>query len=97
MMSRIDSFDSRLGILEAQSGIVTLSDGTKFIPSSGLKLMRLALKFKRDTGIDPRLVDFEERDRKELRCFAKWQPGPDRGQLAAMVADLAHGVVERSA
>jgi len=96
-MSRIDSLDSRLGILEAQSGVVVLEDGSLFIPSSGLRLMRLALKFKRDTGIDPRLVDFEEKDREELRCFSIWTPDPHHGQLWLMVADLARGIVERSA
>jgi len=96
-MSRIDILDSRLGILEAQSGVVTLPDGSRFIPSSGLRLMRLALKFERDNHLKPKLSDFKEQDREELRCFSIWTPDPHHGQLWQMVADLARGIVERSA
>lgn len=94
-MSRIDSIEARIADLESPSGVVVLDDGTRFIPSSGLRVMRMTLKFERDHHRKPKLSDFEEKDREELRCFSIWTPDPHHGQLWQMVVDMARGIVAR--
>ena len=91
-MSRIDSFDARLDALEQSGGYVTLDDGSKFRPSSGLALMRSAIKFERDNGREPKLADFSMERASLWKLWAKWYP--EKGELAKMVSDLARRICD---
>jgi hypothetical protein len=97
-MTRIGSLSARLRELEASQGYVTLDDGSKFKPqNSGISLLRVCLLAGRDLGREPVLSDFGPYEQEQLKHYAKWTPDPSRhGQLAAMVADTARGIIERS-
>ncbi len=92
-MTRIDSISTRLQELEDASGYVILPDGSRFKPCSGLRLMRLAIRFKREHHADPKLSDFSEADQEQWRGFAKW-PSPPSG-LRTMVTSMAREIVGR--
>lgn len=91
-MSRINSFDNRLDALEAEKGYVTLDDGSRFRPSSGLALMRSALKFERDNGREPKLADFSMEQADLWQKWALWHP--EKGELAKMTSDLARRICD---
>lgn len=94
-MSRINSFDNRLDALEAEKGYVTLDDGSRFRPSSGLALMRSALKFERDHGREPKLADFSMEQGDLWKKWALWHPtATTHGSLAEMVSDLARRICD---
>lgn len=94
-MSRIDSFDARLDALEAEKGYVTLDDGSRFRPSSGLALMRSAIKFERDNGREPKLADFSMEQADLWKKWSRWHPSPTtHGSLAEMTSDLARRICE---
>ena len=96
-MRRIDALWNRLESLEQSKGWIDLDDGCKFKPqNSGISLLRACLLAKRDLGREPVLSDFGPDEQEQLKHYAKWTPDPSRhGQLAAMVADMARGIVER--
>lgn len=92
-MSKIDALASRIDAIEDASGLVELSDGTRFKPSSGLRLMRQALLFERENGREPELSDFPEEDADLLKQWAKL-PTP-KPRLAKMTADFARRIVAK--
>lgn len=91
-MSRISSFDARLDALEQSGGYVTLPDGSKFRPASGLSLMREAIKFERDHGREPKLADFSMERADLWQRWAEWHP--EKGELAKMTSDLARRICD---
>lgn len=94
-MSKIEKFDNRLDALEAQKGYVTLPDGSKFRPGSGLALMRSAIKFERDNGREPKLADFSMERADLWKKWSKWRPAPTtHGSLAEMTSDLARRICD---
>jgi len=97
-MSRIAALWNRLESLEQSEGWIVLDDGSKFKPQhSGISLFRACLLAGRDLGREPVLSDFGPDEQEQLKHYAKWTPDPSRhGQLAAMVADTARGIVERA-
>lgn len=97
-MSRIDSLSDSLESLEQSEGWIVLDDGSRFKPQhSGISLLRACLLTGRDLGREPVLSDFGPDEQEHLKHYAKWTPDPSRhGQLAAMVADMARGIVERA-
>lgn len=97
-MSRFDALSARLESLEQSEGWIVLDDGSKFKPqNNGISLLRACLLAGRHLGREPVLSDFGQDEQEKLKHYAKWTPDPSRhGQLAAMVADKARGIVERS-
>lgn len=97
-MCRIDALWNRLEALERPKGWIVLDDGSKFKPQhSGISLLRACLLAGRDLGREPVLSDFDMDEQEQLKHYAKWTPDPGRhGALAAMVADTARGIVERT-
>jgi hypothetical protein len=94
-MTRIDCLSARIRELEDIIGYVTLPNGTRFKPcGSGLRLMRLAIRFKRDHHADPKLSNFSEKDQEQWRGFAMWLSPP--GELGKMVLNMARELVDRS-
>ena len=94
---KIRNLENRIGHLEANSKLVTLSDGSKFRPSgSGLSLMREIICIEK-SGREPMLSDFSEEDQEQLRCYSLWNPDPVQyGAISVMVSDMARKVVHKS-
>jgi hypothetical protein len=94
-MAKIDKIDSRLNAIEQSGGYVTLPDGSRFRPGSGLALMRQALLFERDHGREPQLSDFPEDTAAMWKKWAQWHPPKTASCSAAeMVSDLARKICD---
>ena len=89
-MSRIDGLLSRITDLERQEGFITLSDGSKFKPGSGIDLLRHQIRLRRDLSREPDLADYPPDIQEEIRQFAKWTPDRDKyGQISVLAVELS--------
>ncbi len=94
-MSRIDGLLSRITDLEKQEGIITLSDGSKFKPGSGIDILRNQIKLRRDLGREPDLGDYPEDVQETIKSFSKWTPDRDKyGQISVLAVELCRKLME---
>ena len=94
-MSRIDGLLSRITDLERQEGFITLSDGSKFKPGSGIDLLRHQIRLRRDLSREPDLGDYPEDVQETIKSFSKWTPDRDKyGQISVLAVELCRKLME---
>ena len=97
-MPRIAALKNRIAELESRFDLITLPDGTRWMPrSSGIHLCFSILKLEHDLGRPAIRGDFSQEDQAELSNWAAWHPSAEEhGGLAVMVSEQAREIIARS-